>query len=64
LFLLALSTPGSLWTIASPILMTFLLLKVSGVSLLERSLSETKPEYREYARRTSAFFPWMPRGGS
>jgi steroid 5-alpha reductase family enzyme len=61
LFLIALATPGSLWTIASPILMTFLLLKVSGVSLLEQSLSEKKPEYREYARRTSAFFPWPPR---
>ena len=61
LFLIALSTPGSLWTIASPILMTFLLLKVSGVSLLEQSLSETKPEYRDYVRRTSAFFPWRPR---
>jgi steroid 5-alpha reductase family enzyme len=60
LFLIALSTPGSLWTIASPILMTFLLLKVSGVSLLERSLAETKPEYRDYARRTPAFFPWRP----
>ncbi len=61
LFLIALSTPGSLWTIASPIVMTFLLLKVSGVSLLEQSLSETKPEYRDYARRTNAFFPWRPR---
>ena len=61
LFLIALSTPGSLWTIASPILMTFLLLKVSGVSLLEQSLRETKPEYADYARRTSAFFPWKPR---
>lgn len=60
LFLIALSAPGSLWTIASPILMTFLLLKVSGVSLLEKSLSETKPEYGAYARRTSAFFPWPP----
>jgi steroid 5-alpha reductase family enzyme len=59
-FLIALSTPGSFWTIASPALMTFLLLKVSGVSLLEQSLSEKKPEYRDYARRTSAFFPWPP----
>jgi steroid 5-alpha reductase family enzyme len=61
LSLIALSTPGSLWTIASPAVMTFLLLKVSGVSLLERSLAATKPEYREYSLRTNAFFPWPPR---
>ena len=45
------------WTIFSPIIMTFLLMKVSGVALLEQKLSETKPEYKEYAERTSAFFP-------
>jgi steroid 5-alpha reductase family enzyme len=61
LFLIGLATPGSLWTMVSPALMTFLLLKVSGVSLLEKNLSETKPEYRDYALRTNAFFPWKPR---
>jgi steroid 5-alpha reductase family enzyme len=61
IFLIALATPGSAWTVASPALMTFLLMKVSGVALLEQKLRETKPEYREYARRTSAFFPWPPK---
>ncbi|MFY9556553.1 MAG: DUF1295 domain-containing protein [Blastocatellia bacterium] len=59
-FLIALSTPGSAWTAISPLIMTGLLLKVSGVALLEKTLTKTKPEYRDYVRRTNAFFPWMP----
>jgi steroid 5-alpha reductase family enzyme len=57
----ALATPGSAWTLFSPVLMTFLLLKVSGVALLEKGLSSTKPGYEEYVRRTSAFLPRPPR---
>ncbi len=57
----ALATPGSLWTLVGPFLMTLLILKVSGVALLEKGLSDTKPQYRDYVRRTSAFFPWPPR---
>ncbi len=60
-FLFAAATPGSLWTIYSPILMTLLLMRVSGVTLLEKSLKATKPGYREYVRRTNAFFPWFPK---
>jgi steroid 5-alpha reductase family enzyme len=52
---------GGWWTIISPIVMTGLLLKVSGVTLLESTLVETKPAYRDYIRRTSAFVPWPPR---
>ena len=40
---------------------TILLLRVSGVSLLEKTLKETKPHYREYAESTSAFVPWFPK---
>jgi steroid 5-alpha reductase family enzyme len=40
--------------------MTFTLMRVSGVTLLERSLKRTKPAYEDYTRRTSAFFPWLP----
>jgi steroid 5-alpha reductase family enzyme len=60
-FLLAVATPGGWWTFYSPVLMTFLLMKVSGVALLEQSLRETKPQYRDYVERTSAFFPWPPK---
>jgi len=63
IFLVTLATPGSLWTIVSPITITFLLLKVSGVTLLERTIVETRPEYREYQERTSAFIPWFPKKG-
>ncbi|NIN74681.1 MAG: DUF1295 domain-containing protein, partial [Xanthomonadales bacterium] len=44
-FVLALGTPGSLWTVFSPVLMTLLLLKISGAGLLERKLRRTRPEY-------------------
>jgi len=59
-FMLAAAT-GGWWTIYSPLLMTFLLLRVSGVAMLERGLAQTKPGYREYMQTTSAFIPWMPR---
>lgn len=42
-------------------IMTFLLIRVSGVALLEQTLRETKPEYHGYIRRTSAFVPMPPR---
>ena len=59
-YLLALSA-GAWWTIIAPLLMTFLLLRVSGVSMLEKDISERRPAYREYIRRTNAFLPGRPR---
>jgi len=59
-YLIALSA-GGWWTIFSPIIMTGLLLRVSGVTLLEKTLKETKPGYQEYAETTSEFIPWFPR---
>jgi steroid 5-alpha reductase family enzyme len=50
---------GAWWTVFSPLLMTFFLVKVSGVALLEKTLAETKPGYREYMQTTSAFIPWF-----
>jgi steroid 5-alpha reductase family enzyme len=61
-FMLALNVPGRWMTVFSPILMTFLLVRVSGVAMLERSLVERKPGYAEYVRETSAFVPRRPRG--
>ncbi|MBN1454621.1 MAG: DUF1295 domain-containing protein [Anaerolineales bacterium] len=52
---------GGFWTIYAPIIMTGLLLKVSGVALLEKTLSETKPQYQDYIATTPAFFPWFPK---
>ena len=59
-FLIALAVPGGAWTIFSPLLMTFLLMRVSGVTLLEKGLKQSKPGYAEYVARTSAFFPRRP----
>lgn len=61
LFLVAAGTPSGWTTIVSPCIMTWLLLEVSGVALLEKGLTSTKPGYAEYVRRTSAFIPRMPR---
>jgi steroid 5-alpha reductase family enzyme len=61
-FLIA-AAAGAWWTVFCPILMTVLLVRVSGVALLEKTLVETKPGYREYARTTNAFLPWLPRRG-
>lgn len=52
---------GAWWSLVSPLLMTVLLLKISGVALLERDIAERRPEYRDYAMRTPAFLPWFPR---
>ena len=52
---------GAWWTVASPVLMTVLLLRVSGVKLLEADIGERRPAYADYARRTNAFFPGRPR---
>ena len=58
-YLIALAA-GRWWTIFSPLLITYLLLNVSGVAMLERTMRQ-KPGYEEYMRRTSAFFPWLPK---
>ncbi len=44
-----------------PAIITFLLIKVSGVALLEKTLTNTKTGYAEYVANTPAFFPRLPR---
>ena len=61
LWLIALAAPVSWLTVISPLLMTLLLIKISGVALLEKTLSQSKPGYQEYIQRTSAFIPWLPK---
>jgi len=56
LYLLALSA-GAWWTVVGPLIMSFLLLRFSGVRLLERDIGERRPAYAEYVRRTNTFFP-------
>lgn len=53
--------PERLWVLIGPAVMTILLVRVSGVGLLERSLKARRPGYQDYIDRTSAFFPWPPK---
>jgi len=55
-FLLALIN-GAWFTIHSPIIMTYFLMRISGVAMLERTLKKTKPAYADYIANTPAFFP-------
>ena len=66
IWLIALAAGGAaaIWTVLSPLLMTVLLLKVSGVALLERDIGERRPAYRDYIARTNAFIPGPRKGSS
>ena len=55
---------GGWWTVVSPLVMSFLLLKVSGVALLEKDIGERRPAYADYIARTPAFFPGKPRAAA
>jgi steroid 5-alpha reductase family enzyme len=59
-FLIGLATSDAWWSIFAPIAMTVLLLRVSGVSLMEETITDRRPKYADYIRRTSAFVPWPP----
>ncbi|MBU3674273.1 MAG: DUF1295 domain-containing protein [Solirubrobacteraceae bacterium] len=60
IWLVALSA-GAWWTVVGPLVMSLLLIKVSGAGLLEKSLSKKREGYDEYVARTSGFFPLPPR---
>jgi steroid 5-alpha reductase family enzyme len=54
---------GGWWTIFAPLLMSVLLLRVSGVALLESNIGERRPAYANYIKNTNAFFPGLPKSG-
>jgi steroid 5-alpha reductase family enzyme len=60
IYLLAVSA-GAWWSVPGPLLMSVLLMRVSGVTLLEKDIGERRPQYAEYVRRTNAFFPGPPK---
>ncbi|NGZ04070.1 MAG: hypothetical protein CV090_13590 [Nitrospira sp. WS238] len=62
-YLFALQT-GGWWTAAGPLLLSYLLLKFSGVPLVEHTIVERRPAYREYVARTNAFIPGLPKQGA
>lgn len=51
---------GNVWCVISPLLITVLLVKISGVPLLEGDIAERRPAYRDYIARTSSLVPWPP----
>jgi steroid 5-alpha reductase family enzyme len=53
---------GGWWSFVGPVLMSVLLMRVSGVTLLEKDIGERRPQYADYIRRTNAFFPGAPKG--
>ncbi len=57
LWLFSFSCGAPLWTVVSPVVMSVFLMKVSGVTLLEKDISERRPGYVDYIRSTNAFFP-------
>ncbi len=61
LWLVAVGSGAAWWTFAGPLLMSYLIVRVSGVRMLEADMAERRPAYREYMERTSAFFPMPPR---
>ena len=60
LYLLAVGA-GAWWSIPGPLIMALLLMRVSGVTLLEKDIGERRPKYADYIRRTNAFFPGRPK---
>ena len=62
LFLIALKVPYGAVAVLSPLLIDFLLLKVSGIPMLEAKY-QSNPEFTAYKARTNALFPWFPKPG-
>jgi steroid 5-alpha reductase family enzyme len=56
-FYLMAAAAGAWWSFVGPLAMSVLLLRVSGVALLEKDIGERRPQYADYIRRTNAFFP-------
>jgi len=60
IFLVAVEVPFGWTTVVSPVLITFLLVRVSGIPMLEKKYAGN-PEFQAYARKTNSFVPWFPR---
>ena len=60
IFIVAVPVTGGLLSIVSPLTITFLIFKVSGIPLLERKMAE-HPDFEEYSKRVSIFIPLPPK---
>ncbi len=61
LWLIVLPAGGTWWTLIGPAVMSTLLIRVSGKALLERDMAKRRPQYVDYVKRTSGFFPRPPK---
>jgi steroid 5-alpha reductase family enzyme len=61
IWLVAAETTLGLYAVIGPILITWLLTRLSGVPMLEHGLKKRRAGYEDYIRRTSSFLPWPPR---
>ncbi len=61
LYLIAAETTTGLWALPGPVLLTWTLMKWSGVPTTEGRMKRKKPGYEDYVRRTSGFVPWWPK---
>jgi steroid 5-alpha reductase family enzyme len=61
IFLIAFSAPNSWWTVLSPLIITAVLLKMTGIPLTEKTIVTHRPGYKEYIQRTNSFIPWFPK---
>jgi len=61
IYLMVLSTAAGWWTMISPVVITLVLVKMTGVALTEKTILKKRPQYRDYMERTSAFIPWFPK---
>jgi steroid 5-alpha reductase family enzyme len=59
IFLIAFSASNSWWTVVSPLIITAVLLKMTGIPLTEKTIVIHRPGYKEYVQRTNAFIPWF-----
>jgi len=61
IFIIALSVPYGFITVISPAVITYTLLKITGVTLMEETIFKDNPEYKKYVEKTSSFIPWFPK---
>lgn len=60
-FIIAFSDLHNWWTVISPVIVTLVLIKMTGIALTEKLIIEKRPEYLEYMKTTPAFVPWKPK---
>jgi steroid 5-alpha reductase family enzyme len=55
------ASAGAWWSFVGPLMMSVLLMRVSGVTLFEKDIGERRPQYADYVHRSNAFFPGIPK---